>query len=255
MSNPVLSENRWEAIAASERPTTANAMTVGGTMFKTGVLFLFLLASTGWMWSSFWHGKTPDVSGAMPWLIGGAIGGLVLCLIAMFIPKMTMIIAPLYALAQGLVIGGLTMFIETQFPGKNLPILAACLTSACFLAMLLLYQLRIIQATPALVRGVMIATVGLVIGIGLLTLLTWFGIGGGIMENLRGSGPIGIGFSVLCIGLAAFNLVVDFGFIENGSRQGLPKYMEWVGAFGLVVTLVWLYIEILQLLAKLQRRD
>jgi uncharacterized YccA/Bax inhibitor family protein len=98
------------------------------------------------------------------------------------------------------------------------------------------------------------ATVGLFLGVAVLMVLNLFGIGGGIIGALYGNGPIGIGFSVVCIGLAAFNLVVDFAVIEQGAQQRLPKYMEWVGAFGLMVTLVWLYIEILRLLSKLKQR-
>jgi uncharacterized YccA/Bax inhibitor family protein len=256
MSNPVLSGERWDEVANADRPvSSATSMTVNGTVMKTGVLLLFLITAMGWMWSSFWNHGQPDMHAIYPWFIGGAIGGLVLCLIGMFVPKIAFVFAPLYAVAEGLFLGGLTMYIQSLYPKSNLPLLAASFTTACVLGMLMLYMTGIIKATPGFVRGVMIATVGLALGMGILMLLNMFGVGGGIAAALGGSGPIGIIFSIFCVGLAAFNLVVDFGFIEQGARQGQPKYMEWVGAFGLLVTLVWLYVEILILLMKLQRRD
>jgi uncharacterized YccA/Bax inhibitor family protein len=254
MSNPVLSEKQWGDVADREGGLSdANAMTINGTVMKTGLLLVILLMSLGWMFERFWNNGSPVQEQVMPWMIGGAIGGLVLALITMFAKRLAMFTSIAYAVAQGLFIGGLTMFMEAQYPG--LPLLAACFTTATLLGMLLLYRTGVIKASSGFIKGVMGATAGLMLGVALLWVLSMFGIGTGVVAALYGSGPIGIGFSVLCIGLAAFNLVVDFAVIENGARERAPKYMEWLGAFGLMVTLVWLYIEILRLLAKLRASD
>ena len=253
MSNPVLSEQQWGDLADREGGMSgANVMTINGTVMKTGILLIVMLASMAWMFERFWNLGGPVRELVTPWMIGGAIGGLVLTLIMMFAKRMAMILSLGYAVAQGLFIGGFTMFMEARYPG--LPILAASFTTATLLGMLLLYRTGVIKASSGFIKGVIGATVGLFLGVAVLMVLNLFGIGGGIIGALYGNGPIGIGFSVVCIGLAAFNLVVDFAVIEQGAQQRLPKYMEWVGAFGLMVTLVWLYIEILRLLSKLKQR-
>ncbi len=254
MSNPVLSENQWGELTEREGyQTGANVMTINGTIMKTALLLILCLFSMGFMFDRFWNGGAPVREEVMPWMIGGMIVGLVLALITMFAKRAAMFTGVGYALAQGLFIGGFTMFMEAQYPG--LPLLAAAFTVATLLGMLFLYRVGIIKGSSGLVKGVMAATAGLMLGIGLLFLLSIFGIGNGVIGALYGNGPIGIGFSILCIGLAAFNLVVDFYVIEEGARNRLPKYMEWLAAFGLMVTLIWLYIEILRLLAKLRGRD
>jgi uncharacterized YccA/Bax inhibitor family protein len=254
MSNPVLSEKQWGEIGDREGGLSdANAMTINGTVMKTGILLLVLLTSMWWMFDRFWNGGAPVQAEFMPFMIGGAIGGLVLCLVMIFAKKLAMFLGLAYAVAEGLFLGGLTMFFELQFPG--LPLLAASFTVATLLGMLFLYRAGVIKASNGFIKGVMGATVGLFLGVGILALLGLFGIGEGIRGALYGAGPIGIGFSVICIALAALNLVIDFKVIEDGAEQRAPKYMEWVGAFGLLVTLVWLYIEILRLLAKLRAAD
>ncbi len=250
MSSPVLSESRWEAMAREDgRPT--DLMTVNGTVTKTGVLLLTMMASLAWAWSMFWNEGTPNFQAFMPYFIGGAIVGLVACLIGTFAPKTAMPMGFIYALAEGLFLAGVTMMFEVKYPG--LPMLAACFTTATLLSMLLLYRAGVIRATPGFIRGVIGATAGLALGVCLLMVLNYFGIGTGIRGALYGNGVIGIGFSVLCVGLAALNLVIDFDFIENGAKRGMAKRYEWLGALGLMVTLVWLYIEILRLLGKLRR--
>ncbi|MEK7411713.1 MAG: Bax inhibitor-1/YccA family protein [Planctomycetota bacterium] len=253
MSNPVLSEERWSQLRDVSN-VGSNVMTVDGTVTKTGFLLVILLATVGLMWNAFWNGGAIDMKAVMPWLIGGSIGGLILALVGMFAPRWAMLTGTLYAVAQGLVIGGLTMFFESMPAYHGLALTAAAFTAATLIGMLILYRTGIIKATPGLIKGIIMATAGLMLGIGILFLLNLFGIGGGIVATLYGNGPIGIGFSVLCVGLAAFNLIVDFHVIEEGAKHNAPKYMEWVGAFGLLVTLVWLYIEILRLLAKLRSR-
>ena len=254
MSNPVLSEQTWGELADREGGLSgANVMTINGAIMKTGVLLLVLLITMGWMFERFWNNGQPNVELIKPWMIGGAIGGLVLALLTMFVKRLAMFTGLAYAVAQGFFIGGFTMFMEAQYPG--LPLLAASFTTATLLGMLLLYRTGVIKASSGLIKGVVGATAGLMLGVGILMVLNLFNIGSNITGELYGSTPIGIGFSVICIGLAAFNLVIDFHVIEEGARNRLPKYMEWLAAFGLMVTLVWLYIEILRLLAKLRGSD
>ncbi len=250
MSNPVLSETRWEALAREDgRPT--DLMTVNGTVTKTAVLLLVLMGTMAWAWSQFWNDGAPNFAAFKPFLIGGLIVALIACFAGVFFPRVAMPMGFIYALAKGLVLAGITMMFEVRYPG--LPMLAACFTTATLLSMLLLYRSGIIKASPGFVRGVIGATVGLFLGVGVLMLLNVFGIGAGITGMLYGNGPIGIGFSVVCVGLAALNLVIDFDFIENGAKRGMAKRYEWLAALGLLVTLVWLYIEILRLLGKLRR--
>lgn len=249
MSNPVLNPDRWQLTIDESRSQPAT-MTVAGTVNKTLILVAIMLATLALMWSNFWSGGA-IASAAIGWTIGGAIGGLVLVLVAMFAPRWAMVVGPLYAVAQGLFLGGLTMIFNQKYPGISE--LAAVFSIGTLGAMLGLYKFGIIKATVGFKRGVIIATVGLLVGVGLMALLSLFGIGGGLRGALYGNGPIGIVFSIGCIVLAALNLIVDFAFIEEHAESGAPKYMEWVGAFALLVTLVWLYIEILRLLAKLRR--
>lgn len=254
MSNPVLSEKQWGDLADREGGMAdANAMTINGTVMKTGFLLAVMLFVMWFMFDRFWNLGKPNVEMVQPFMIGGAIGGLVLVLITMFAKRLAMVTGTLYAVAQGLFLGGLTMFMEAQYPG--LPLLAAAFTVGTLLGMLMLYRSGVIKATSGFMKGVMGAVAGLMLGLGLLWLLSIFGIGTGILAALYGNGPIGIGFSVLCIVLAALSLVVDFKVIEDGARERAPKWMEWLGAFGLMVTLVWLYVEILRLLAKLRAAD
>lgn len=253
MANPMLNEARWGELSRMEggraRSTT---MTVNGTVEKTAVLLVLLGATIGGMWWAFWN--TPDARLLMPLTIGGGIAGFVLALIGGFAPRTTPFTAPLYAVAKGMMLGGLTMFFETRYPG--LAVLAAVCTLGVLGTLLALYRAGIIRASEGFMRGVIIATVGAFVALLAVWLLSMFtDVGRSAMAALHGSGPIGIGFSVVMILLAAANLVVDFGMIERGARAGRPKYFEWAGAMGLVVTIIWLYIEILNLLAKLRGRD
>ncbi len=250
MSNPALNADRWAAGTRDGDMAVANRMTVEGAVMKTLALTVILLATIGVMWSQFWHGGDPDITGMMPWLIGGAIAGLVLGLIGMFAHRTAVVVAPLYAVAEGIFLGGLTMVFSKMYPG--IAESAAVYTIGVLFGMLLMYKMGVIKATAGFKRGVMIATAGLAIGTLALWVLGMFGIGQGISGMLYGNGWMGIAFSVFCIGLAALNLVVDFAFIEEAAEKGAPKHYEWVGAFALLVTMVWLYIEILRLLAKLR---
>ena len=246
MSNPLFNEERWNN---AERAGD-EIMTINGAIKKTGFLMLILILTFGATWDSL--SRTHLVFGMAlgPAILVAAITGVVLVLIAMFAPRTTAVTGTLYALAEGLVLGAISWIYNEKFHG--LPILAAALTIGTLVGMLFLYTNRILQATPMFTKVIVGATAGLALGIGLLFILNLFSVGQGLTGALYGSGWIGIGFSVVCVGLAAFNLIVDFGFIESAAQAKAPKYMEWVGALGLVITLVWLYLEILRLLAKLQ---
>ncbi len=248
MSNPLLENDRWNNSAT----TGDNVMTINGAVVKTGFFLLLMMLMFAATWDSLERTKLIFSMAVGPALIGSAIAGLVLALIAGFFPRSTPLTGSLYVLCQGILLGGVSYLYNTHY--KGLPLLAAALTIGTLMGMLFLYTQRIIRATPMFIKVIVGATVGLAIGVGLLFLLNMFGLITGVTGALYGSGPIGIGFSLLCVGLAAFNLIVDFDFIEKAAENRQPKYMEWVGALALVVTLVWLYLEILRLLAKLRQR-
>lgn len=241
-SNPVLNPSTFAAPSAYG----TQQMTLQGTVNKTG-LFLFLTFATALY---TWNKTMAEPGSAMMWIMGGAISGFVLALITSFKPAWSPITGSLYALAEGLFLGGLSARYEMQFQGIVLQ--AILLTGGTCLALLAAYSMRLIRATENFKLGIFAATGG----IALVYLVTWvlsfFSIQ---VPYIHESGMIGIGFSVFVVIIAALNLVLDFDFIENGCTHGAPKYMEWYAAFGLLVTLVWLYIEILRLLSKLSKRD
>ncbi len=251
MSNPVLSAEAWKGPATYGAVVNPNTtMTVQGTVQKTGFLVALLMAvfAVSWMQLS----TTQMVFGLSPMIamIIGAVVGLLAVVITMFTTAAALPCAIVYALAEGLVLGVLSHMLEARFPGIALA--AGGLTILTLAGMLMMYLNGWIRATPTFIKVIVGATVGLMLGLGLLALLSLFGIGGEIRHALYGAGPIGIGFSLICVGLAALNLVLDFHVIEEGAANRLNKRMEWMAALGLLVTLVWLYIEIIRLLAKLR---
>ena len=233
--------------------TGDDRMTLMGTVHKTAALLILLVLAASYTWSLVMgvnaEGQLVAAPGIFGYIIGGAIGGLIFALITCFKPTWAPITAPLYAAAQGLFIGAISAFAESRFPGIVLQ--AVGLTFGTLFALLGAYRSGLIKATENFKLGVCAATGGI-----MLIYLTTFilGIFGVQIPFIHGSGLFGIGFSAFVVVIAALNLVLDFDFIENGADHGAPKYMEWVGAFGLMVTLVWLYIEILHLLMKLRSR-
>jgi uncharacterized YccA/Bax inhibitor family protein len=220
-------------------------MTIQGTAVKTLVLMLVVAGSAGYTWLQLQAGAI----GNLPLLLmGSAIGALIFALIGIFKPTTSPYVAPLYAVLEGMVLGALSAMLNIQYPG--LPLLAVGLTFGVAFAMLALYSARILQATPMMWKIVGTATLGIFLFYMLSMVLGFFGVN---MPLIQSSGPMGIAFSLFVVGVAAFNLILDFGMIEEGARVGAPKYMEWYGALGLLITLVWLYIELLRLLRKLQR--
>ena len=247
--NPALSESTFLDLGSGTVVRRdADAMSLNGTVNKTAFLLVLVLAASMFTWSKAYAGAG---AGLMPWVWGGAIGGLVLALVTVFKKQWAPVTAPLYAAVEGLFIGAISAVFEQRFPG--IVIQAVGLTFGTMAALLVAYRSGLIKATENFKLGVVAATGGIAllylvnIGMGLL------GFEG--MGFIHDSGWMGIGFSAVVVVVAALNLVLDFDFIEQGVEQGAPKYMEWYAAFGLLVTLIWLYLEILRLLAKLQSRD
>ncbi len=239
--NPALSDNTFTGVGRFAR--TEEVMTAQGTANKALLLLLCVLVTASWIWS-----KDPQT--VTPWVAVGAIAGFIVALVTVFKQTWAPITAPLYALLEGLVIGGVSALFEAQFPG--IVIQAAGLTLGTCLAMLLAYKSGLIRATENFKMGVVAATGGIALFYIITMVVGFFGIQ---MPLMYGNSLASIGFSVVVVIIAALNLVLDFDFIEQGAAQGAPKYMEWYGAFGLMVTLIWLYLEMLRLLAKLRSRE
>jgi uncharacterized YccA/Bax inhibitor family protein len=244
--NPALGDNTFTGVGRLAR--TEEAMTAQGTATKALLLLLCVLLTASWVWSKYYEAMNPQV--VTPWVVVGAIAGFIVALVTVFKQTWAPITAPLYALLEGLVIGGVSAMFEAQFPG--IVIQAAALTLGTCLAMLLAFKSRLIRATENFKMGVVAATGGIALFYILTMVLGFFGIQ---MPLMYGNSLASIGFSVVVVIIAALNLVLDFDFIEQGAAQRAPKYMEWYGAFGLMVTLIWLYLEMLRLLAKLRSRD
>jgi uncharacterized YccA/Bax inhibitor family protein len=241
-SNPVLKESAFTGQLA-----TGEAMTIQGTVNKTGLLLFFVVVSAAWTWGLS-HSPAPDA--AIPWMIGGALVGFVTALVTVFKKTWSPLTAPIYALCEGLFLGGISAFFEKSYPG--IAVEAVALTFAVMFVLLLAYKTGIIRATRGFKLGVIAATGAIALVYLASFFMQLFGFGG--ISFLYSSTPIGIGVSVVIVIIAALNLILDFDFIETAARMGSPRYMEWYGAFGLMVTLIWLYLEILRLLAKTRRR-
>lgn len=238
-SNPALNLDLVKKVVPV---TSSQVMTIDGTVNKTAILLILLVASAGCVWSLGPAG--------MALAVVGAIGGLIVSLVTVFKKEWSGVTAPLYAVLEGLFIGGISAWFEAQFPG--LVMQAVSLTFGVLFAMLMAYKFGIIRVTDQFKSGVIAATMGLffVYLLGFILQLVGFPL-----AFINGGGFIGILFSVFVVGLAALNLVLDFDFIQSGAKERFPQYMEWYFSFALMVTLVWLYIELLRLLSKLRSRD
>ena len=243
-SNPTLQEKMYQGTIL-EGISTGEEMTVKGTMNKFGVLMLLMIASTLFAWSQFYKGSDPK-----PLMLIGVFGGLGLALIMMFKKQWAPVIAPAYAILEGLFVGSISAMYDYAYPG--LPTQAVALTLLVTLIMFVLYRYRIIKVTKKLRTVVTVATAAIAIFY-LIQWITYLAMGSPIGGFTNAATPLGIGFSILVVGLAAFNLLLNFDTIEKGVELRAAKYMEWYSAFGLLVTIVWLYLEILRLLSKLQR--
>jgi len=250
-SNPALGQDTFRDLSGSQYGTTIDMterMTLSGTVNKTGILLLCAFLTAAWTWHSFVAAGDFGAVGGL--LAVGGIGGFICALVTVFKKQWSPVTAPLYALLEGLVLGGLSAMFESRYPG--IAIQAVGLTFGTLLALLLAYTSGMIKVTEKFRLGVAAATGGIMLFYLAQMLLGFFGVR---FMSVNGSGVIGIGFSLIVVGIAALNLVLDFDFIEQGVRYGAPKYMEWYSAFGIMVTLVWLYLEMLRLLSKLNRRN
>jgi uncharacterized YccA/Bax inhibitor family protein len=245
-ANPALNKKTFGN--TSYMSSTENTMTLQGTVNKTGFLLTFLILAAAWTWNLYFESNNP--ASVTPWLIGGLLGGFIVALITTFKKHLSPITAPIYAVLEGLFLGSLSALFESRFPG--IVVQAVGLTFGTLFALLMAYRSGLIKATENFKLGVTAATGGICLLYIISFVLSFFGTS---IPYIHQSGIIGIGFSMFVVVIAALNLVLDFDFIENASKSNAPKYMEWYGAFGLLVTLVWLYIEILRLLSKLYSRN
>jgi uncharacterized YccA/Bax inhibitor family protein len=243
-SNPALSNDvfmqRWGGVDSADR------MTVQGTVNKTGLLLLLATLTAMLTWNQFYaSGGNPNaITG---WMMLGGLGGFIVAMITVFKKEYSPMLAPAYALLKGFFLGGISSMFEARFPG--IVVQSVMCTLGVTLALLFLYKSRMVTVSDKFRMGVIACTGGIaIVYIGSM-ILGFFGMNVGFIHS---SGPMGILFSLFVVAVAALNLMLDFDFIETGERAGAPSYMEWYAAFGLMVTLVWLYVEILRLLSKLR---
>ena len=224
--------------------TTGASMTIMGTVHKTALGLLLLMSTALFTWNM--PAGDPRATGLM---IVGMIGGLIVAIITIFKHHLAKYTVPAYALLEGLALGGISKFFEVMYPG--IVNQAVMLTFGTLGALLLAYRSGLIKATENFKLGIVAATGGIFFVYLISWILSWFSVS---IPLIHSNSNMGILFSIVVVVIAALNLVLDFDFIEEASEKGAPKYMEWYGAFGLLVTLIWLYLEILRLLAKLSSR-
>lgn len=247
--NPTLNKNIFlDAASGTVFSRNEQAMTLNGTVNKTGLMLLLVVIGAMFSWSQFTGPASLPAVG--PLVLGGALVGFALAMVTVFKKTWAPVTAPLYALSEGVFIGALSAIFEMRYPGIVMQ--AVGLTFGTMAAMLLAYRSGLIRATDKFKLGVVAATGGIMI----LYLASFVaGFFGHSFGFINGSSTIGILFSLAVVVIAALNLILDFDMIEQGVGAGAPKYMEWYGAFALTVTLVWLYLEMLRLLSKLQSRN
>lgn len=245
--NPMFRSNAFQPDATFDETDSTQRMTLAGAINKTGILLVLCLVSAGYVWNQFFQSSEPPAVNGLMML--GLLGGLAMAIVTIFKRQWAGLTAPAYALLQGLALGGISAMFELQYPG--IVIQAVGLTFGTLAMLLLAYKTGLIKPTENF-RLMIVAATG---GIALLYLVSFvMGFFGSSVGFIHSNGLFGIGFSLFVVAIAALNLVLDFDFIEAGAEQGAPKHMEWYGAFSLMVTLVWLYLEILRLLAKLRSR-
>ncbi|HEX4674749.1 MAG TPA: Bax inhibitor-1/YccA family protein [Steroidobacteraceae bacterium] len=221
-------------------------MTLQGSINKSFLLLVVLLAGAFWPWSQYL--TTGDASVVGTPLLVGALGGFILAMIISFKANLAPVLSVPYAALEGLALGSISALLERRYPG--IAIQAVGLTFAVFAVMLVAYKLNIIRATERF-RSIVIGATGAIALVYIVSMvLGFFHVA---VPLLNSSSPLGIVVSLVIVGVAALNLILDFDFIESGAAQGAPRYMEWYAAFGLLVTMVWLYLEILRLLSKMRR--
>ena len=244
-SNPALVTNPFSGFRTAAQ---GNSMTISGTINKTAILLLLVLLPAAWIWKQF-SAPTHALFTPQTWMMIGLIGGFILSLVTIFKMEWAPLSAPLYAVMEGLFLGGISALFESKYPG--IVAQAVSLSIATLIIMLLAYKSGLIRPTEKFKLGVIAATGAIALVYFVSIILGFFHVN---VPFITGSGTFSIIFSLFVVGIAALNFIIDFDFIEQGSRAGAPKYMEWYGAFALMVTLIWLYIEILRLLSKLNDR-
>ncbi len=241
-ANPALGDHTFDRV----RPLPGTEqMTLGGTVNKTGLSLLILLFTASFIWN---RGADDPALGA--WILVSVVAALIVAMVTVFKQTLAPYTTPIYAALEGVALGGISVIFEARYPG--IVSQAVFLTFGTLGALLMAYRSGVVRATENFKLGVVAATGGIALLYFLSFILGFFGVS---VPLIHSSGTFGILFSVFVVVIAALNLVLDFDFIEKGVERGAPKYMEWYGAFGLLVTLVWLYLEILHLLAKLQSRE
>lgn len=257
--NPTLGENKFRSTVVEDVLVfdNNNVMTVKGTMNKFGFLFLMTLGTAFYSWKEVSNGGD-----AWPLILTGVFGGLAVSLIMVFKKQWSQYLAPLYALLEGLFVGAVSAYFEYAVSSRQdayvggysgIVFQAVALTFCVVVSMYLLYKFRVIKVTQQLKSIILIATAAIAIFYMVCWVITL--TGNNVPSFVFQNSALGIGFSVFVVALAALNLLLDFDMIEKGAEMGAPKYMEWYGAFGLLVTIVWLYLEILRLLSKLSSRN
>jgi uncharacterized YccA/Bax inhibitor family protein len=242
-NNPVLRSDVFTKAAESWK---GEVMTLDGTAMKAGILTVLLLVGAFWPWHLYYQAHVSSAN-LTPYMIGGGIGGFIVAMITIFNKRAAAFTAPLYSILEGLMLGALSVLYETQYPGIGVETVG--LTFAVLGTFLLAYTTRLVRPTPGFMRVIGLSTGAIAIYYMVAIGLSFFGLHAPMIWD---SGIFGIGFSLVVTAVAAMNLFIDFDFIESGVEANAPKYMEWYGAFSLMVTVVWLYMEILRLVSKLR---
>ena len=249
-ANPALNKNTFTGFKSV---SADSAMTIQGTVNRILIMLLLVIAGALYTWRLAFEAIQSDSLTAsreiIPWMIGGGLGGFVVAIITVFKRTLAPVTGPIYAVLEGLFLGGISAFLEFQYPG--IVIQAVALTMGILFALLMAYKSRIIKPTQNFRLGVLAATGGVMLVYVVSFILNLMGVP---VNYLHSNSWLAIGINLVIVIIAALNLVLDFDFIEQGAASSAPRYMEWYAAFGLMVTLIWLYIEILRLLSKLASR-
>ena len=250
-SNPALSDKTFQNPGTIGAQLVADRMTIQGTVNKTFLLIAIVFASAYFAWASAYpEGWSPEAVPQMPiWFLPAIIGAFVVSLVIIFKKTTAPYLSPVYAVLEGGALGLISAMMEMRYPGIVLQ--AVFCTFGTLFSLLFAYKSGLIKATENFKLGVVAATGGIMVVYLIDFVLRFFGKN---VPYIHENGPIGIGISVVITCVAALNLILDFDFIEKGSEQGAPKFMEWYGAFGLLITLVWLYLEFLRLLGKVSKK-